>query len=40
MEQNTDRQLDGIKLDPIYGDKASSKSTDRPALLEGQKYTK
>lgn len=33
-EQNTDRQLDGIELEKTFTDKASGKSTDRPALQE------
>ncbi|ASL16260.1 site-specific recombinase PinR [Mycobacterium intracellulare subsp. chimaera] len=31
-DQNTDRQLDGIKLDKVFTDHASGKDTDRPAL--------
>jgi len=34
LEQNTVRQLDGLPLDEVFEDKASGKSTDRPALLE------
>lgn len=34
LDQNTDRQLDGITLEKVFEDKASGKSTDRPALLE------
>lgn len=30
--QNTDRQLDGVKLDRVFEDKASGKSVDRPEL--------
>jgi DNA invertase Pin-like site-specific DNA recombinase len=30
--QNTDRQLEGIKLDRTFEDKASGKNTDRPQL--------
>ena len=30
--QNTDRQLEGIKLDQVFEDKASGKNTDRPQL--------
>lgn len=33
-DQNTDRQLDGIQLDKVFTDKASGKSTDRPALKD------
>jgi len=32
FEQNTDRQLDGIKLDKVFEDKASGGSADRPEL--------
>src|SRR4030042_4833893 len=32
FEQNTDRQLEGIKLDKVFTDKASGKGTKRPAL--------
>lgn len=31
--QNTDRQLEGIKLDRTFEDKASGKNTDRPQLV-------
>lgn len=34
IDQNTDRQLDGLELDNIFTDKVSGKSTDRPALQE------
>lgn len=30
--QNTERQLDGVKLDRVFEDKASGKSVDRPEL--------
>ncbi|MGV7277013.1 recombinase family protein [Mycobacterium kansasii] len=32
VEQNTERQLDGIKLDKLFTDHASGKDTDRPEL--------
>lgn len=32
IDQNTDRQLDGLTLDKIFTDKASGKDTHRPAL--------
>lgn len=32
FEQNPERQLDGLKLDRIYTDKASGKDTNRPEL--------
>ena len=33
-EQNTERQLDGVKLDRVFTDKVSGKSLDRPQLQE------
>lgn len=32
LDQNTERQLDGIALDKIFTDKASAKDTNRPQL--------
>lgn len=32
VEQKTDRQLDGMKLDKVFEDKVSGKDTNRPAL--------
>jgi len=32
FEQNTDRQLEGIRLDKVFTDKASGKDTKRPEL--------
>ncbi len=32
--QNTDRQLDGVKLDHTFSEKISGKSTERPKLQE------
>lgn len=32
IDQNADRQLDGIKLDRVFTDKASGKDTNRPQL--------
>ena len=32
LEQNTERQLEGLKLDKVFTDKASGKDTQRPAL--------
>lgn len=34
LDQNPDRQLDGIQLDKIYTEKASGKDTNRPQLSE------
>jgi DNA invertase Pin-like site-specific DNA recombinase len=39
-EQNTERQLEGIKLDKIFTDKVSGRSVDRPALLEMIAYVR
>ncbi|MBF9519546.1 recombinase family protein [Mycobacteroides chelonae] len=38
LEQSTDRQLVGIEVDRTFTDKASGKSTDRPALAEALRY--
>jgi DNA invertase Pin-like site-specific DNA recombinase len=32
LDQNPERQLDGIKLDKVFTDKASAKDTNRPQL--------
>lgn len=32
LDQNAERQLDGIKLDKVFTDKASGKDTNRPQL--------
>jgi DNA invertase Pin-like site-specific DNA recombinase len=32
LDQNTDRQLDGLELDKVFTDKASGKDTKRPQL--------
>jgi hypothetical protein len=34
LDQNTQRQLEGIELDRIFTDKASGKDTNRPKLEE------
>lgn len=34
LDQNTDRQLDGVQLDKVFTDHASGKDTVRPALNE------
>ncbi len=38
--QNTERQLDGIKLDKIYEEKASAKDATRPVLQDCIEYTR
>ena len=40
FEQNTERQLDGIKLDKCFIDKASGKDTNRPQLNELLSYVR
>ncbi len=40
VDQNTDRQLDGIELDRTFTDKTSGKNTDRPALTELLRYAR
>jgi DNA invertase Pin-like site-specific DNA recombinase len=38
LDQNTERQLDGLKLDKVYTDKASGKDTKRPQLKAALEY--
>lgn len=38
FDQNTARQLDGIKIDKLFIDKVSAKNTDRPQLAELLNY--
>ncbi len=38
IDQNTDRQLDGVKLDKMFTDKASGKDTQRPELVSCLEY--
>ncbi|OHU29041.1 recombinase family protein [Mycobacteroides chelonae] len=40
LDQNTERQLDGVTLDKRYEDKASGKDTARPALRECLDYVR
>ena len=40
IEQNLERQLEGIKLDRSFTDKVSGKSVDRPALQEMLAYVR
>ena len=37
-DQNTERQLDGVPVDRVFEDKASGRSTDRPALAEALRF--
>ena len=39
-DQNTERQLDGVKVDKTFTDKCSGGSTDRPALTDLLDYTR
>jgi DNA invertase Pin-like site-specific DNA recombinase len=38
LDQNTERQLDGVDLDKIFTDKASGKDTARPQLQAALEY--
>lgn len=38
LDQNTERQLDGVELDKIFTDKASGKDTKRPELQRALEY--
>lgn len=38
VDQNTDRQLDGVSLDKIFTDRASGKDTNRPELMRLLEY--
>lgn len=38
IDQNTDRQLDGVQLDKVFTDHASGKDTNRPALVSCMDY--
>lgn len=40
VDQNTERQLDGITLDKVFTDKASGKSADRPQLAAALDYVR
>ncbi len=40
VDQNTDRQLDGLHLDKVFTDHASGKDTNRPALTECLTYVR
>lgn len=40
VDQNTDRQLDGVELDKMFTDKASGKNTDRPELSHAIDYAR
>jgi len=38
LDQNTERQLEGVKLDKVFTDKASGKDTKRPQLQAALEY--
>src|SRR5260370_40697175 len=40
LDQNTERQLDGIKLDKVFTDKASGRDTKRPQLAAALDYAR
>jgi DNA invertase Pin-like site-specific DNA recombinase len=40
VDQNTDRQLDGIEIDRTFTDKASGKDTNRPQLTAALDYVR
>jgi DNA invertase Pin-like site-specific DNA recombinase len=40
VDQNTDRQLDGVELDKMFTDKASGKDTNRPQLARAIDYVR
>jgi DNA invertase Pin-like site-specific DNA recombinase len=40
VDQNTERQLDGVKLDKVFEDKCSGKDTQRPALQAMLEYVR
>jgi len=40
VDQHTDRQLEGLKLDEVFTDKASGKDTDRPELAKALKHVR
>ena len=40
IDQNTDRQLDDVKLDRVFTDKATGKTKDRPQLKELLNYVR
>ena len=40
VDQNTDRQLDGVELDKVFTDKASGKDAHRPELTRALEYVR
>ncbi len=40
LDQNTERQLEGVSLDKVFTDKASGKDTERPQLRAALEYVR
>ena len=40
LDQNTERQLEGVALDKVFADKASGKDTERPQLRAALEYVR
>lgn len=40
VDQNTDRQLDGLTLDKVFEEKVSARTADRPKLIELLDYVR
>ena len=40
VDQNTDRQLDGVELDKVFTEKASGKDANRPELARAWEYVR
>jgi DNA invertase Pin-like site-specific DNA recombinase len=40
VDQNTDRQLDGVALDKVFTDRASGKDANRPQLVQAIDYVR
>jgi DNA invertase Pin-like site-specific DNA recombinase len=40
VDQNTDRQLDGVELDKVFTEKASGKDANRPELARALEYVR
>jgi DNA invertase Pin-like site-specific DNA recombinase len=40
IDQNTERQLDGVELDKVFTDRASGKDTKRPQLTAALEYVR
>lgn len=40
VEQNTERQLDGVEVDRVFTDRASGKDTQRPQLLAALEFVR